>query len=483
MKPSFTEAELALLLRQDLNSFNIAAFHELNPGTPYQHNWHHDLLASRLTAFARGEIRRLVIMLPPRSLKSHFASICLPAWLLGLDPTKRIVCASYSAELAEFLARHCLKLMRSPLYGLVFPQTRLSAQRCAVSEFMTTQQGMRLAASVGGTLTGKGGDFLIIDDPLKPEDALSDSVRRSANDWYSSTALTRLNDKAKGGVLIIMQRLHEDDLAGVVMQQVGWTVVRLPAIAEADEHHEWDNLLGPQQYVRRAGEALHPGRESLEVLAQIRAAQGEYHFAGQYQQNPAPLGGGLVKLAWFKRYEASLPNSFDLTVQSWDTASKESELASYSVCTTWGVKDKQIYLLDVLRERMEYPALKRAVHQRYEAFRPEHVLIEDKSSGTQLIQELQQEGLWGVVGIKPEGDKVMRLHAQTAAMEGGFVYVPESAPWLAEYLLELTTFPMSKHADQVDSTSQALAWLKARSFSSHAGLIQWMKDEIAKQGK
>ena len=197
------------------------------------------------------------------------------------------------------------------------------------------------------------------------------------------------------------------------------------------------------------------------MLEQIRKTVGEYNFAGQYQQAPAPLGGGLVKAAWFRQHAPdALPEKFERIVQSWDTASKASELSDFSVCTSWGILGKELYLIDVLRQRMEYPELKRAVRGQYERFRPDVVLIEDKASGTQLIQELIAEGLYAVTRYQPQSDKVMRMHAQTAMIENGFVHLPDAAPWLAAYLHELTTFPNGRHDDQVDSTSQLLDWFK-----------------------
>ncbi len=195
-----------------------------------------------------------------------------------------------------------------------------------------------------------------------------------------------------------------------------------------------------------------------------------------------PLGGGLVKLAWFAFYEPhQRPERFDQIMQSWDTASKESELSDYSVCTTWGIKDKQIYLLHVLRKRMDYPNLKRAVKELSQQFNPGTILIEDKSSGTQLIQELVSEGVYAARGIKPEGDKVMRLHAQTATIENGFVHLPREAPWLADYLTEITSFPKGKYDDQVDSTSQALEWLKTGMWSNGMGLLEYYRIEYEKE--
>ena len=206
---------------------------------------------------------------------------------------------------------------------------------------------------------------------------------------------------------------------------------------------------------------MHPDREPLETLGRTRRTIGEYNFAGQYQQSPAPLGGGLVKAEWFKRYdENERPERFDRIVQSWDTANKATELSDFSVCTTWGVCGKKVYLLGLLRQRLEYPALKRAVREQQNLFNATVVLIEDKASGTQLIQELIADGCRPVTRYQPTGDKTMRLHAQTALIENGFVYIPETAPWLAEYLHEMTVFPKGKYDDQADSTAQFLDWFK-----------------------
>jgi predicted phage terminase large subunit-like protein len=206
---------------------------------------------------------------------------------------------------------------------------------------------------------------------------------------------------------------------------------------------------------------LQPARESLATLDRIRRTIGEYNFAGQYQQSPAPLGGGLVKAEWFKRYgEHERPKRFERVVQSWDTANKATELSDFSVCTTWGIRGKDVYLLGLLRQRLEYPALKRAVREQQSLYDATEVLIEDKASGTQLIQELIADGCHRVTRYQPECEKVMRLHAQTAMIENGFVHIPESASWLAEYLHEMTVFPNGKHDDQVDSTAQFLDWFK-----------------------
>ena len=407
-----------------------------------------------------GRIRRLVVNLPPRHLKSLLASVAFPAWCLGHDPGLRLLCVSYAQDLADQLARDCRRIVASAWYRRLFA-TRLSASKTAVQEFVTTAQGHRLAVSVGGALTGRGADIVVIDDPLQPEAALSRTQRQAVNEWYDHTLYSRLNDKRSSAIVLVMHRLHQDDLTAHVLAQEAWEVVSLPAVAAAAECHAIDTRHGPRRWLRQAGEALHAGREPLAVLDHIRQTIGEYNFAGQYQQCPAPLGGGLVRRGWFRHYPPDgLPAAFDRVVQSWDTASRATELADYSVCTSWGIAGRDLYLLDVLRRRMEYPELKRAVRAQCERFAADVVLIEDQASGIPLIQELTEEGLWAVTRYRPQADKIMRLNAQTAIIENGFVHLPEAAPWLAQYLDELTNFPNARHDDQVDSTAQALDWLK-----------------------
>src|SRR6201993_927446 len=455
-----SQCEYDAILRSDLGYFAGRCFQDLNPQADLAMNGHLDVIAAKLTAVREGKIRWLVINLPPRHLKSLMASIAFPGWCLWLDPTAQILCVSYAQDLADKLARDCRGLMTSPWYRQIF-RTRLAPHSQAVQEFITTGQGYRLATSTGGVLTGRGADLILIDDPLKPEEALSEARRNATNDWYANTLYSRLNDKRRGGIVIIMQRLNEDDLVGHVLGQEPWEVVSFPAIAEADEVHEIATIGEPQRFTRRPGGRLPPAREPLPTLEHIRRTIGEYNFAGQYQQSPAPLGGGLVKEAWFKRYgEHERPERFEHIVQSWDTANKATELSDFSVCTTWGVRGKNLYLLGLLRRRLEYPALKRAVREQQNLFNATEVLIEDKASGPQLIQELIADGCHRVTRYQPTTDKTMRLNAQTAIIENGFVYIPETAPWLAEYLHEMTVFPNGKHDDQVDSTAQFLDWFK-----------------------
>ncbi len=445
------------LLRQDFPSFLRKCFASVNPGEVFLPNWHLEAIAWHLEQVRRGAIRRLRIEVPPRSLKSVAASVAFPAFLLGHDPTRKIITASYSADLAAKHAADCRAVMRSAWYRRLFPQTRISPGKDQESNYQTAERGYRYATSIGGTLTGRGGDILIIDDPLKPEDAMSQARREAVNGWYSRTALSRLNNKAVNAIVLVQQRLHMDDLAGHVDGLEDWTVLRLPAIAEEDAVIP----IGPGRvHHRRAGEVLHPAREPQAVLDALRRALGSATFSAQYQQRPVPADGELVRWSWFRRYAEAPPRSSMVIHQSWDTASKPEEHHDYSVCTTWGVVGDALYLLDVDRQRLDFPSLKRRVIELARHWQPRTLLIEDKGSGTALIQQLRAEanGIVYPTAFVPREDKLTRLHAQSARIEAGHVHLPERAPWLDDLRTELAAFPQGRHDDQVDAISQFLAW-------------------------
>ena len=466
MNPTtLSPAEYHAVLRSDFASFIERSFYELNPGTEFIEGQYIKLLAARLEDVSRGETKRLIVNLPPRSLKSHAASVAFPAWLLGHNPAAQIICASYGQELADKHARDCRTLMGSDFYRKLFPQTLLSSARPSVNDFTTTAQGGRRATSVGGALTGLGADVIILDDILKPEDAFSETRRRGANDWYFSTLLSRLNSKEHGRIIIVMQRLHQEDLVGEVMARETWELLSLPAIAEEDECHQFNCSFGEDVFTRRAGEALHPERDSAETYRGIQESVGEYVFQSQYQQNPTSRDGGYVKKDWLRYYDPDkIPQEYDWVLQSWDTACKVSVANDYSVCTTWKLIGGNFYLFDVFRKRLTFPQLKQAVIEQHTRHQPWTVLIEDQASGTSLIQQLVSENVCGVEGYRPApgSDKRTRFEAQSTKFESGRVYLPTQAPWLDEYVREITGFPGSKYDDQVDSTSQALEILTAR---------------------
>jgi len=462
LRPTFSDREYRCLLRTDLVSFVERCFYELHPQATFLHAPYIELMVSWLEKCRMGSTKRLIINLPPRALKSLAVSVAFSAWVLGHDPAKQIICASYGQDLADKHARDCRTLMNSAFYRILFPQTKLSPDKQSVNDFMTTSQGFRMSTSVGGVLTGRGADIIILDDILKPDDALSETRRKAANDWYFNTLLSRLNSKKNGIIILVMQRLHQEDLVGEVLLREHWEVLSLPAIAQEDESYLIESPLGTRPFRRAVGEVLHPEREALATLENIRQTVGEYTFQSQYQQSPIPLEGGMIKRDWLRYYEpADLPDRFSFVLQSWDTANKSGELNDFSVCTTWGLYDQRFYLLDVFRKRVNYPDLKRAVVEQWKRHNPTKVLIEEKSSGISLVQELRAEGVYRVEPYKPlpGSDKLMRLGAQSIKFEQGSVYLPTRALWLQEYVSEITGFPGGKYDDQVDSTTQALDYL------------------------
>ena len=333
-------------------------------------------------------------------------------------------------------------------------------QRGTELELETTRKGMRYATSIGGTLTGLGAGLIIIDDPLKPQEAFSKTKREAVKQWYDTTLYSRLDNKATDVIIVVMQRLHVDDLVAHVLAKEPWVHLDLPAIADRDQIF---TLTDGREVGRADGVVLHPEREPEEVLKTIQQNIGSMTFSAQYLQRPVPDEGNLIKWKWFPRYEK--PPSFgagDRIVQSWDTASKVTELADYSVCTTWHQQRNEFYLLEVFRAKLEFPQLKRAVIQQSLKWRARTILIEDSASGTALIQAIRDDRIVGFpkpIGVTAQGDKVMRLNAHTATIEAGHVYLlPQKAPWLEAFQEEVLAFPASHHDDQVDSLSQFLTW-------------------------
>ena len=445
------------LLRADLSSFIQRAFATIDPGTSYRHNWHIYAIGCQLERVASGELKRLIITMPPRSLKSIATSVAFPAWLLGRNPRLRVLAVSYSEALAEKLAGDCIKVIEAHWYREVFPATRIARGRGARADFETTRSGGRFSSSVGGGITGRGGDIVLLDDPHKPDEAGSDLRRQAVLDWYASTLLSRLNDPVSGPIVLVQQRIHENDLAGHLLERGGWHHLDFPAMAEEDMNIPLGRY-GKKYW--REGELLHPARLPAELLDQRRRELGSYVYAAQYQQRPAPLGGGIVKWSWFRTHEKE-PRQLegDLIVQSWDTATKADQANDYSVCTTWMVRDRYAWLIDVFRAKLEYPELRKKIEVDARRHAADTVLIEEAGSGISLIQDLKRHSNLNVVGMVPKDDKATRLLSVSPKIEAGRISLPENAIWLAEFRIEVVLFPNGKHDDQVDSLTQFLRWM------------------------
>lgn len=472
---SLSKKEYYALLRHNFALFIHRTFQTVSPGELFLSNWHIEVIAYHLALCRQGKIKRLLITLPPRSLKSIIASVAFPAFVLGHDPTKQIICVSYSQNLANKLGRDTLIVMHSAWYRTCFTNARLHPKKQSETEFMTTKMGTRVATSVGGTLTGRGGNIIILDDPIKADEATSKTTRENCIEWYRNTLSSRLNNKSEDVMILIQQRLHQEDPAGYVLEHEDWVHVNLPATAERDEKI----LIGPNQYhIRKEGDLLHPEREDQQALDRLKQQLGSYNYSAQYQQRPAPQGGGMIQWKWMLPYEhAPKKEDGDLIVQSWDTACKAEDMHDWSACTTWLIKKNQYYLLHVYRKKLLYPALKRIIQTQAKFHHADQLLIEDKSAGTSLIQDLRQSSSLNITAIVPKDDKQTRMMMATPVIESGRVHVPNDAPWLADFHSELVLFPNSRDDDQIDCVSQFLLWVKDRNFPQNFE-VYMVKSEI-----
>lgn len=446
-------------VRTDFAAFIAKTIGTTNPGADYMPNWHIELIAQYLEAARRGEINRLIINLPPRSLKSTCVSVAWPAWILGHDPKSRLIATSYAASLSIKHSLDCRLVVSSPWYRLLFPQTRIAKDQNEKHKFMTHSRGYRLATSVGGSTTGEGGNFLIIDDPMNPQQAMNSVWRNYTNEWFNHTFSTRLDDKRKGVIVLVMQRLHPQDLSGYLLAKGGWQQLMLPAIDQKEERYRFTNV----DKIRKSGELLHAAREDAELVERAKIELGSSAFSAQYQQKPLADDNPMIRIAWFGRYDV-IPQNLEGYTQSWDTAIKSEAKHDASVCITFGEALGKIYVLEVRSFRYEYPDLKRALFAMAEQWNPSAILIEDKASGQQLLQDARRETALPVIAGKARGSKLIRFAAISAMIEGGKVLLPRHAPWLADFEAELSGFPHSLHDDQVDAFTQYLEWMRKKSW-------------------
>ena len=399
------------------------------------------LLAEKLEAVERGELKRLMVFMPPRHGKTELCSIRFPAWYLGKHPQKSIIGCSYAENLSYTISYAIRETISTNRYQKLWP-TQLDTAG-AIRWQIAGKEDKRasyIAAGVGGGITGEGADLLIIDDPVKnAEEAESQTYRDRAFLWYRTTARTRLQPNA--AIIFIMTRWHVDDLAGRLLAEAQrdseadqWHVINLPALK--------DDL------------ALWANRYPVPALQSTRATIGSRAFESLYQGNPVQASGNIFKREWWQYYRER--PAFQYTVHSWDTAFKEKAQNDYSVCTVWGVTQTGWYLIDVVRDRVEFPELKRMAIAAYERDKPQRVLIEDKASGQSLVQELERKTRIPVFAVKVDGDKVARANAVTPLVEAGRVFLPQYASWLHDYVEELSAFPAGEHDDQVDSTTLML---------------------------
>ena len=443
--------------RSDFGAFVCTAFEALNPSQRLVPNWHIDAVCHFIQQMVTGQSRkRLVLNLPPRSLKSFLVSVCLPAWLLGRNPGTRIICASYSQDLAEKFSRDCRALLETPFYKRVFPRTRLDPKKNTEAEFeMARSRGYRLATSVGGTLTGRGGDVLIIDDPIKANDAYSEVARMGAIDWFRNTALSRLDDQKESLIVVTMQRLHVADLSGILIEQ-GWPRLAIPAIATEPA----DYVVGPDEtFHRTVGQLLQPDRDSAEAIEELRQEVGSRIFAAQFQQNPTPADGNMIKASWLGRYEGSPgARKFRRVVLSCDPSGKADARNDYTAVTVCAVDGKSVHILHATRGHWTVMQMKEQLIYLASQWKADFIIVEDTSSGMGLIQLLREQPRLNVIGRHPNADKATRMARHQGRFEAGRILLPKEASWIADFETELLAFPNGRYDDQVDALLQFLDW-------------------------
>ena len=424
------------------------------------------MLAATLDKVVTGEIKRLIVEIPPRHSKSVHVSELLPAFYLGHNPDDRIILSSYASGLASSFSRKVRNTIVDERYGKLFPSSRLAPDsKAAASWDVSGRAGGMIAAGVGSGITGHGADLLIIDDPVKDrKEAESDTRRQDVWDWYTSTARTRLHP---GGAVIVCQtRWHHDDLAGRLIDGQDeedpdadeWVILKFPAIATEDD------ALG-----RKPGEALWPERYDLPALLKIKRDVGTRDWIALYQQEPSDEEGAIFPINKWQYYN---PDTFDFnsrfrTFQLLDTAYKDGQQNDFSVIATWTRSpDGILYLRDIVQERLQFPALERLAKVQYDKWKPDVVYIEDKASGISLIQNLTSQGI-PIQAYTPDGDKVVRAHAVTPFVESGRMLLPDEHPMLSDFLQEHAKFPAGAHDDMVDTTTMAGIILGRRESSAN----------------
>ena len=462
-------------MRRSLKEFIKNSWQTIEPGRDFHDNWHIDAISDHLQAVVEGKIRRLIINIPPRHMKSISVAVALPAWTWAIQPQKRFLFASYASSLSIRDSVKCRRLIDYPWYKTHFGDMfELTTDQNQKQRFENSRTGYRIATSVDGALTGEGGDIIVIDDPHNVREAESSTVREGVLEWWDQAMQTRLNDPKTGAFVLIMQRVHEQDLTGHILAN--------------DLEGECDHLCLPARYEighptptrsklfftdprTEEGELLWSDRVDEKTLETLEKSLGSYASAGQLQQRPMPKGGGILKKEWWVPWENEHLPEIEYILQSWDTAFGTKEKTSYSARTTWGVfrhkGQMNAIVLEMWYDRVTYPELRKIAQDSYEEYQPDAVLIEKKASGQSLLQDLRIAGV-PVLEYLPDRDKQARAHASSALLEDGRIFYPSSRKWAKDLIDICSAFPAGDNDDIVDTCTQA--WLRLRKgwFVSHS---------------
>ena len=477
-RPRLTEEIDRELATRRLREFVRLAWPIIEPSTPFVPGWHIDAIIDHLEAVTNGQIRNLLINVPPRHMKSLLVSVLWPAWEWIQHPERRWLYSSYAAILSIRDSVKCRTLIESPWYQARWADRyALASDQNTKMRFENNRSGYRIATSVGGTVTGEGGDRIVCDDPHNVGEVESDSVRKSTIDWFDVVMSTRVNDPRTASKVVVMQRCHQRDLSGHLLEQGGWEHLRLPAEYEEPKCVTSIGWTDPRKL---PGELLWPDRFGPKEITDLKISLGSYAAAGQLQQRPSPAGGGIFKRHWFRFWQppgANLPpivvrfpdgtqrpiiaeaiGKVEEHAQSWDCAFKDLDTSDFVVGQVWGRLGSAFLLLDQVRARMDCPTTAKAVRDLSAKWRYcSAKLIEDKANGSAVIQMLQRE-IPGLLPVNPGGGKVARAAGVSPLIEAGNVYLPHPAyaPWVEDFIEECAAFPNGAHDDQVDAMTQLL---------------------------
>ncbi len=477
--PLMTDAELlhfnALAMSDDLGLYMREAWPIVEPSTRFIPGWHIDAIAEHLEAVTAGQTKRLIINVPPGFTKSLTVSVFWASWEWSRDPSSRWIFTTYESSLATRFSIRRRAIMSSDWYRARWPGVVFSSDQNVKTEFQNTAKGEMSCFGFGSSPLGHHASRIAIDDPINPRSAASDLERQSAIDYYRGQLSTRAIPPEAAAFVLIMQRLHERDLTGHVLERGGWEHLCLPARFEPRHPFVW-----PDDPRTVEGELLWPERIDAEAVSRLKLTLGSYGASGQLQQTPSPLEGGMLKRGWFREY-AAIPDALDEVLQSWDLTFKETTGSDYVVGQVWGKKGASAYLLDQVRDRMDFPATLKAIES-LSAKWPAALakLVEDKANGPAVISTLKSK-IAGLIAVEPRGSKEARASAVSPAIEAGNVFLPAPSLWpgVHDFIEECASFPKGANDDQVDAMTQALDRLLVGGAGSAADWIGWLNRKNA----
>ena len=437
----------------------------LEPGREFKQNWHHALISEYLEqalfpADPAQRIRRLIINMPPRYTKSLLVSVCFPTWAWIRDPSLRFLSTSYSQNLSTKHSVDRRTLIESDWYQHAWHNNfQLSSDQNVKTEFSNDKRGIQFATSMSSSATGKGGDIILVDDPHDTTRAASDVKRTADIEAFDQKFTTRLDNKETGIIIVVMQRLHEKDLTGHLLAQGDkWTHLCLPA--EAPSRTTIIFPLSKRKIDRMEGAILHPEREDAKQIAEVKIDLGSAGYQAQYQQDPTPQKGGFFNRSWWKYYH-ELPKDILRTVQFVDCAEEPGITNDYTAIATWVETRTGYYLVDRFKERVTFPDLERSTINLFNRYKPEAIVIEKKSAGTQLIQNLSRNSTLPIIPYQPgKRSKEVRAAGAQPTVEAGNCYLPDDQAWVDEFVTQHEKFPNVEHDDLVDTTSMMVEYFK-----------------------